>query len=174
MTLLDQLHQLAPLAAAATKAPWTWDLRPQSHTISLMSGWDTVLDTKRWGSQGATIRMVDPENPSCLLPLHVDAVPHEGRAHHKDWALTVNPARTNAAFIAAARNVLTPENLALLVAALESAQAQEVTAAQRDGALLYAEACDKRLHQLIESAMQPLPSYEEMMAAAMLKGDGHV
>ena len=115
--LLEQLQQLMPLAAAATPGPWTWDFRPQSHTISLMSGYDTVLDTMRWGTQGATIRMRDPENLSLLLPLHKDAVPHGGRAHHKGWALTINPARTDAAFIAAARNLLTPDNLALLCAA---------------------------------------------------------
>ena len=101
--LIEQLDRLAALRAAVGKpGPWTWDFRPGAHSISLCNGWDTVLDTKRWGSQGATIRMEDPENPGCLLPIHVDAVPHEGRAHHKDWALTVNPNRAAAAFIAAA------------------------------------------------------------------------
>ncbi|MGY3091102.1 hypothetical protein ACVWYF_004166 [Hymenobacter sp. UYAg731] len=101
--LLKQLDELAALREATGKpGPWTWDFRPEAHSISLMNGWDTVLDTKRWGSQGATIRMEDPENPGCLLPLHMDAVPHEGRAHHKNWALTANPARAAAAFIAAA------------------------------------------------------------------------
>ena len=120
----EQLHQLEQLAAAATPGPWTWDFRPGSHTISLMSGWNTVLDTKRWGSQGATIRMLDPAMPSCLLPLHVDAVPHAGREHHKDWALTINPARADAAYIAAAHPAAVLALLArvnALQSALESA-----------------------------------------------------
>lgn len=169
-TLLQELETLAPLAAAATDGPWTWDFRPESHTISLMSGWNTVLDTKRWGSQGATIRMRDPENPSCLLPLHVDAVPHEGRAHHNNWALTINPARTDATFIAAARNFLTPariaelQTLAAAPAAVGGGGATGKAAAEERISKLF----DKDGALLLPSNIKDLPDMPEDERADMM------
>ena len=79
MTLLEQLQQLAPLAAQATAAPW-----------ALCSP-----------SFPEAINTADDKQHIALANLG-PGIPH----------------MANAAFIAAARNLLTPENLTLLVASL--------------------------------------------------------
>ena len=114
----QELNALEQLVAATTKGPWHWNIAPKSHSITLMSGWDTVMDTKRWGMGGATLRFVHPTETWILEEAHKDAVPFPGRNHHKDWALTINPARADAAFIAAARTAV--PSLIARVRALET------------------------------------------------------
>ena len=84
MTLLEQLQQLAPLAAAATPGPWK--------------------NAGAFNSQeGYFIETTDNE-PICEV--FGNTVNEQGDEYGED----------DAAFIAAARNLLTPENLTLLVA----------------------------------------------------------
>ena len=82
MTLLEQLQQLAPLAAAATAGPWRYgssmELSQHEVTQTFVFQDSKVSDDDEWN---------------------------------------------NAAFIAAARNLLTPENLTALCAALAGAAA---------------------------------------------------
>ena len=83
-TLLDQLQQLAPLAALATEGPWAFA---------------PAGDYDAW-----------------VLIREADIKRHHEEQEAFDFASVGHIA--DAAFIAAARNLLTPENLALLVAAL--------------------------------------------------------
>ena len=91
MTLLEQLQQLAPLAAAATAGPWFMHSEAEGDETGL-TGCNNMV------------------------------VPQPGAAHDEDGnyndIANTGQAFDDAAFIAAARNLLTPENLALLVAAL--------------------------------------------------------
>ena len=86
MTLLEQLQQMAPMAAAATEAPWhvEFDYEGDLDVPMIMSVYGPI---------------------STIEEIHDNYVDEEH-------------ARATGAFIAAARNLLTPENLTLLVAAL--------------------------------------------------------
>ena len=74
MNLLDQLQQLAPLAAQATAGPWAV---PSDRVL--------VYDANKWAVADTLCRY-----------------------------LSVDTMEANAAFIAAARNLLTPENLRII------------------------------------------------------------
>lgn len=113
MTLLQQLQALAPLAEAATAGPWEaytdytgWDGDPDTvakpyETLVLGLSWSNQIGPDEWeGGSGPFICTTGTD-------------PQEG-APDED----VPNAEPNAAFIAAARNVLTAENLQALCAAL--------------------------------------------------------
>ena len=85
MNLLDQLHQLAPLAAAATGGPW--------HIVEDHDGMVAAY----------------------LLTLQAGSCTDSDGQYNDLGNLIIYD---DAAFIAAARNLLTPENLALLVKAV--------------------------------------------------------
>ncbi|HEX8505495.1 MAG TPA: hypothetical protein VF630_09015 [Hymenobacter sp.] len=103
----EHLAQFLAIEARALATPpgrWHWDIRPQTKSVTLMggeSGWDTIITSHRWGMNGATFWMPNTENPSFLQGLEEDGVPHPGRAHHKDWALTTE--RPIAVFLAHSR-----------------------------------------------------------------------
>lgn len=100
------LFQAVEARALATPAGrWYWDIRPQSKSVTLMGGGfggETIITGHRWGMSGATFWMPSATVPGCLEGLQEDAVPHPGRAHHKDWALTTE--RPIAVFLAHSRS----------------------------------------------------------------------
>ena len=116
MTLLEQLQQLAPLAAAATAAPWRWELNLKRKNVELCGGipqYDaTVMGFARWGMGGAS-----PTFNICgMVRADEFGAEVEGRRHHASWFQDVK--HPDAALIVAARNLLTPENLLALCAGL--------------------------------------------------------
>ena len=90
-TLLEQLQQLAPLAAQATTGPWVCAPSPYEPTVH---AWNDELQHYE--------KVVDAD---CFTNPQAPHLAYEAGAN-------------NAAFIAAARNLLTPENMALLIGAL--------------------------------------------------------
>ena len=90
MTLLEQLQTLAPLAATATPGEWQ-----QSHR----KGVHGMCSTQVYDAHGATI---------ASIAWHAKPIDEDGGIGTYREA--------NAAFIAAARNLLTPENVARLIA----------------------------------------------------------
>lgn len=95
MKLLEQLQQLMPLAAAATDGPWFIYSEAEGDESGL-TGYNN---------------MVVPQ----------PGAPHDEDGKYNDIA-TTGEDYDNAAFIAAARNLLTRDNLTLLVAALQAAR----------------------------------------------------
>lgn len=103
----EQLAEFEAVEARAQATPpgrWYWDIRPQSKSVTLMGGFggETIITGHRWGMSGATFWMPNNEEIPFLSGLHEDAVPHPGRAHHKDWALTTE--RPIAVFLAHSRS----------------------------------------------------------------------
>ena len=89
--LLEQLHQLVPMAAAATPGEWQQSHRKGAHAM---------YSTQVYDVYGATI---------ASMAWHEKPLDDGSIGTYRE---------DNAAFIAAARNLLTPENLLALCAAL--------------------------------------------------------
>ena len=87
-SIVEQLKEIAPLAAAATEGPWRAEMDFESDIPMILSGFGKVanVDDINFGNEFG-----DDELSECQ--------PED-----------------NAVFIAAARNLLTPENIALLLA----------------------------------------------------------
>lgn len=117
MNLTEQLQKLAPLAATATAAPWRWELNAKYKHVELCGGepkYDaTVMGFARWGMGGAapTFNIYGGMVRADEFGAEV-----EGRRHHASWFQDVK--HPDAAFIVAARNVLTQENMALIIGLL--------------------------------------------------------
>jgi hypothetical protein len=118
MTLLEQLHQLAPLAAAATEGPWTaWVGNGQ-----VFEGLADINTNGRYhaaqdgSTDGRQICQCDPD-------------------YSEDDDEEADTVEANAAFIAATRNLLTPANLQRLIALEAAALAAPVAAAPARQAL---------------------------------------
>ena len=113
MQLLAQLQELSKLAAAATNGPWFIYSEAEGDEDGL-TGYNT---------------MIVPQ-PSAA---------HDEAGNYNDIA-TTGEDYDNAAFIAAARNLLTPENLAQLIGSLNGIsalqRAYQDMKVQRDAALM--------------------------------------
>src|SRR5258708_2039594 len=73
---------------AHTPGPWFWEINPSTHSVGLFSAKgmkNTVIGLRRWGSQGATMWIVDLERPGFIKPIHQTAIPFQGREHHASW-----------------------------------------------------------------------------------------
>ena len=99
MTLLEQLQQLAPLAAHATAGPWI------DHCAATGNNAPFAPDDE--------VAISSASAPADAAPIERVVV---GIGYYDGVRIACS--REDAAFIAAARNLLTPENLTLLVAAL--------------------------------------------------------
>jgi hypothetical protein len=93
-TLLKQLQQLAPLAEAATPGPWREEMDYEDN-------WTPMIL-----SNHGCIAIVEDIN--------------FGSSRQEDKEAYPDQMEDNAAFIAAARNVLTPENLTLIIGLLSN------------------------------------------------------
>jgi len=84
-----------------TPGPWEWDLRPGTHSVSLMSRRFLVMDFVRWGMGSAAPRF---RNEKCLM-VRAEALglPIPGREHH-EWAKRI--VHPDAQLIAAAPDLL--------------------------------------------------------------------
>lgn len=66
-----------------TPGPWEWDLRPGTHSVSLMSRGFVVMDFVRWGMERAAPRF---RTERCLMVrAETLGLPIPGREHH-EWA----------------------------------------------------------------------------------------
>ena len=96
-----------------TPGPWRWEFNKEHRTVHLAGGrrlYDlTVMDFERWGMNGATMRLRDPEHDGMQLLYRVHErpdwiTPAPGREHHKNWfQLLTHP---DARLIAAAPELL--------------------------------------------------------------------
>lgn len=126
----EQLNALERLNEAATKGPWRWNLNLKSKSVQLegVTGMsETVMDLKRWGTNGAKLRflrdglMVDCDNLTKA---------HPNREHHKHWCADIE--HPDAKLIVDARNVL-PELLRGYRALMREVESCEETIKICDG-----------------------------------------
>lgn len=80
--------------AKHTPGPWRWEFNELHRSLHLVGGlkrYDlTVIDFDRWGMNGATMRLRDPEHDGMNIMHKVHErqdwiAPEPGREHHKDW-----------------------------------------------------------------------------------------
>lgn len=96
-----------------TPGPWRWEFNESHRSLHLVGGrpmYDlTVVDFKRWGMCGATMRLRDTsyDGMNLMFRVHERAdwiAPEPGRVHHKSWhQLLTHP---DARLIAAAPELL--------------------------------------------------------------------
>lgn len=135
MSEILDLDAVERLAASATPGPWSWNVNPRGHTVSLDGrgrGNEVVMGFRRWGMGGAqpTFRKCH-ESEGKVFHLLADVgdflAPIDGREHHASWLQDID--QPDARFIAAART-LVPALTAELRAARERIAGLEADAAR--------------------------------------------
>lgn len=130
--MTTNLAEIRAREAAAIKGPWRFDINLKSRHVSLValiSGYEFVMGTRRWGMGGATFEF--QKHSQCLMYKAEEfAVPIVGREHHADWCQTLDHPDAN--FIAHSREDI-PYLLAEVDRLRKALDEIVVTAHDRDG-----------------------------------------